>query len=181
MKLKILGFFVLLLMVTSSCNDVRPCDKVFHRILGEWIKEAKNLDLIGVGPGGGIKEEKITNLGITFRTEEMMNLSEAREKIVAVCSLVSNIVERHPEYLGYFPDYRLDINTIETGIIGPAPPDADTDHISAVILVVGNVAYFSAESQKERHMSTRVHEETYEEALEIVQQGSTSVTQAEPA
>ena len=179
--MKILSSIILMLMMLTGCSSKYPCDKPFHRILGAWVKESKKIGLVAVGTGGGIKDEKIRSLGVSFETKEMMSLETAREKMIECYGLLLNILDQYPEYDEFFSEGEFNINIASFDIGGPIPEDPHIDYISAALLVLGNISYYRLDPETNSYPSIEVHEETYEEALEIVQQGSTSVTQAEPA
>ncbi len=172
---------MLIILVLTGCSSKYPCDKPFRRILGGWVKESKKIGLVAVGTGGGIKDEKITELGVSFETKEMMSLETAREKMIECYGLLLNILDQYPEYDEFFSEGEFNINIASFDIGGPIPEDPHIDYISAALLVLGNISYYRLDPETNSYPSIKVYAETYEEALEIVQQGSTSVTQAEPA
>ncbi len=181
MKLGLRIHLFLLLVFVGCISSEYSCDKTFRRILGEWVKKSRKEGLIAVGTGGGIKDEKITRLGISFDTTEVMYIDAAREKILDTYGLLLNILDQHPEYNIFFPGGEFKIDIVSLSVLGPAPEDPYVDYVSAVSLRFGEVYYNKIDPDEKIRPYIHLHEETYEEALEIVQQGSASVTQAESA
>ncbi len=175
----IFTFKLLVLITLTGCSFKYPCDKPFNRILGGWVKESRKIGLVAVGTGGGIKDEKITELGVTFDTEGVMYIDTARKKLVAVYQLLQSVIEKYPEYDEFFPEGEFKINIASIGVLGPAPEDPYVDYVSAVSLCFGKVYYYKIDPDEKIRPYIHLHEETYEEALEIVQQSFARAKQAE--
>jgi hypothetical protein len=171
-------FFFSFLTILNSCNskmqnsqnDFSNIDKFSIKITNETAKDLlkeKNLKMIGYG--GKTPNQKILTFRITFNYEKPLTIPEARELLVySVNKFVKNI-NNYNEIKPYLANYPVTEKNIEIiiishgldGRIAPIPFIAFSDSIEGTLQYQTNTTPL-----------TIVHEETFEEAEQIVKEAN---------
>ncbi len=165
MRIKCLIFFLLILSACEDKYDFAHEPKYVHLAYGIMNKTAielnkeKKMQLIGIG---GAMMHEVEELDMDFVISEKLELKQARELMVFTVSLLLKNVNTNEEirpYLVHYPFTAKDLSIIIT-----STQYQDTPIIGA-FLSFDKIRY----KIPGEPMSIQIHEETYEEALKIIE------------
>ena len=131
------------------------------------IKE-KCPELRPIGTGGGVRDGKITLLGITFKVETVLHLDSARNYIVRTGEEMLRVINSNEEYRDWFQDNQASPSNFDLTIIGQASDNHSNNYIYWVSICGGQVCYFV--ENEDFFGATLTHEETFIEAQKRVQE-----------
>ncbi len=171
-RLKISSFFLSLLFILG-CSQRDPYD---YEVIADQITKQtilqleKEKGLIAIGTGGGMMGD-IYNMGISFQYFQPLNLEESRKLLVYTVQTYLNNINSNKEVRPYLHNYPFPIKNIEIRIWG-RQPNGDIlppNQLGYICALDGVLSYESSKSGKFEPRKILL-EETYEEALKIVEE-----------
>ena len=100
-----------------------------------------------------------------------MNLERARELIVASGLELQHLINSNPEYAQYFENNHAEVRQFDNDIMGLSPTEG-FDYIKVVFMIKGTLVYKTEGDPMKPYIP--VHEETFEEAVAILQKQANS-------
>ncbi len=165
MKIKCLIFFLLMLSACGDKYDFAHEPKYVHLAYGIMNKTAielnkeKKMELIKIG---GAMMHEVEELDMSFVFSEKLELKQARELMVFTVSLLLKNVNTNEEIRPYLIHYPFTAKDLYICLVSSQDQYNTIDVISSSS---GKIRYkISGEP-----MSIQIHEETYEEALKIIE------------
>ena len=158
--------FLVFIGVRSLMDDRSDKVKIVHKITGETAKEIyKKLDLRCVGTGGQMMYE-IKSLFMAFKSSVPFEIDQARNLLVQCVQIYLKNINASKKIQPYLSNYPFENKNIRISIHCPVDGNG-LEHLFYVTIRNGTISY-----QKDRGReipSETIHEETYEEALKILE------------
>ena len=167
---RILSCFILIVL-TFGCTKNPDYEVLANRVIKQTIEQLRSeKDLRAIGTVGQMMGD-IQLLGVEFYYYHLVNLSEARELLVYVSQVFLSNINENKEVRPYLHNYPFTAKNIEVKIWmhqpnGDDPPQGD---IEVVSLRNGKMIY-RLTAPSEFAPWPVLHEESYEEALKIVEE-----------
>ena len=128
------------------------------------LKNTNGLTLTGIG--GGIRDEKIAIFGVGYEICKDVQINEARKNIVNLIEFYLHKINSDPELEGLLLNNPFNPKNLELGIRYVEPNGKYSSAIAHSFTKEGKVFYSNYDPINDR--LERIHQETYEEALAIV-------------
>ena len=167
--LKISPFFLSLLFIFGCSRDSKHifiADQLTKQT-ADQLKKEKGLSLIAIG--GGMMGD-IQAMGADFAYFNLVNLQEARKLIVYASQCYLKNINSNKKIRPYLHNYPFDIKNISVLIVinHPETLSLEKKNICCISIVKGIISY-NLESPTRYAPMPLLKEETYEEALKIVE------------
>ena len=180
------SFVIILILLTSSCNEspkefklISPseagktesadyCADYVTALFANKVHMEKGLILTGTG-GGGSSEKGLTMLSVSFEKDQKIDLSEARKLIVECTDEFVSEINSSLDLKKHLFSVPFTYENIKISILFVDQKEHEfvsPPFISAIRISEGEIRYKIHEND---HLKM-VKEETYEEALEILEQ-----------
>lgn len=170
------------LFAFSYCNAKDSSEKnsnkyvpYVKKVTSEFIKEVKNeSDLICSGTGGGMPYN-VESIFVSFISLEPASINKARELELFCINKLLRIVNNSKKLRPYLSDYPFTYKNIDISIVfldqsGDYHQDGEVSH---VFRAKNKVFYYKKDPKTRKQVSS--FEETFEEALEIINQKNDSL------
>ncbi|MFA6118866.1 MAG: hypothetical protein WCT85_05535 [Parachlamydiales bacterium] len=170
MKLKV--FFILILnLLLISCSkeerDMHKRNKIEQKLLLKTTNQLESEKQLKFTGYGGSSDKGLTMLSLSFEADKNYDIQTGR-KLIVYCAekFLENINsdEKIRPYLKSYPFHSKDIQLFIS--INNKSKISDENHLESIILGKGSIDYLIYD---ENHRLKTVREETYEEALNIIQ------------
>ena len=164
--------------ILFSCNkhQIPEYERIADAITAKTAKKMaseRNLQLIGIG--GGMMDN-VRMMAMSFNYDHELTIEEGRELVVYCVEKYLSAINSNEQIRPYLKNYPFRSENIEIRIFlyKPGHQDVPIGALSVVGAYTGTLAYKTRE--EESISLKRVHEETYQEALEILAQTGSRVT-----
>ncbi|MCH9610421.1 MAG: hypothetical protein S4CHLAM81_12770 [Chlamydiales bacterium] len=162
---------LLFLILLAGCAKHQPktCSDHLDDILSQFTDEQQAEHFSVVVTGGGAGKDNIRVLKASFETYEVLTVEKGREQIIRMSDQLVEMINTNPVYRNCFASSEPIEMRFDLAIHGSDPKHKGQDFITAVSLYHGTVRYFLIDLSNSDDGDGVVHEETYEEAVEILQ------------
>lgn len=164
-----MNFFLSMMAVLSifGFRSAKDPDAVLDRKIWEYsriLQTTNNLQVSGLGRG--FKDEKIAIVGVDYNIYKDVQLDEARINIVKLTEFYLHKINSDPELQPLLFTRPFNLKNLELGISYMRPTGGFSAEIARSFAKEGLVYYSKYDPSNGR--LERIHIETYEEALAIV-------------
>ena len=145
-------------------------DIVSEEIISSFIEIMKEKcpELRPIGTGGGVRDGKITVIGVVFQDDHPITLLQARSYIVTCGIEMEKIILENPEYLKFFDPDVSPVVTFDHAIIAARSEIYPLCSIVQTSMYQGDIRYRIYED--EDRLPTNILEEPFEEARLLVKE-----------
>ena len=161
--------YCLLSCFLYCCSDPRSeREKVRDHVLVQFSRQMQKKNLYAAGLGGGYSiNNKINLMDVTFNYYEVMDIETARTLIVESTNELLDLINIDIKNKEFFEVFPTNVDTLSISIIGQMP-ESSRDYIRLVSVIKGRVYYCTDDPTRKIMPFIDVHEETFEEAKNIL-------------
>ncbi len=146
-----------------------PYLKDANKVRDETIVEIEDSTPLRAAGVAGAMLGSIKMLGLTFESKQKFSIDQAREYTIYCARKLLVNINNNKEIEPYLTPSPFGPKNIEISLfVGRFRPENTLDELSMVVLEDGIIRYTSIDGKT--YKSELLHKETYEEALEIVQE-----------
>lgn len=167
--MKRMALFLLALFFIPSCGPtLPPKEKITLKLLNSFATQQKvenNLQVIGVG---GAMPQKVQMVDLHFITKKQPTLQQARKLYVHVVETLLAQINSNSEIRPYLKDYPFTHHNISLLISFETESGRDAEPPFIALVGIANGRIFYSINNRETDLLETIHEEAYEEVLNIV-------------
>ncbi|NGX43759.1 MAG: hypothetical protein K940chlam7_02061 [Chlamydiae bacterium] len=174
----LLSIFVAFLpLVLFSCDDGSPTNDKFsigHAILGnvnKTLSSRHNMNMGGFREATHRDDKKYKTMGLCFQIQRPVSKEEGRKLLIDCAEELLSQINTHPDFQQFMHEYPFTVKNIEIVMYVSTETGGTVYHPEIAIFSFsrGKVEYLT-NSPENRYVFYSEEEETYEEALRIIEE-----------
>ncbi|MFA6502233.1 MAG: hypothetical protein WCT85_05530 [Parachlamydiales bacterium] len=170
MKFKIFFLLILNILLISCSKEERDMHRrknIEQKLLLKTTNQLEKEKQVKFSGFGGSSDNGLTMLSLSFETDKDYDILTGRELIVYCAEEFLKNINSDEKIKPYLKNYPFDSKNIKVFLLTDIKNDSSDDkHIKSIVLSHSNIIYDIYDENK--NLIT-IHEETYKEALNIIQ------------
>ncbi len=164
--------FILIFLVFISCTTeygMNERDRQICLMVKDFASEqiSKDMYFAGIGQGVDHENDKHNFIKVVLNKEKIEGIQEARQLLVGTIINFVNYINQRESVQPYLAVRPFSVKNIEVAI---DVPGAESGGIEFVFNIENKLYYYASNKDPEILKAVKLHEETFEEAVEILKQ-----------
>ncbi len=170
------SFFFMSPMLISQEHKSPEYVYYVNEIFRSFSKQVKQEFGLDCESTGGSMPYDVQEISMSFNSDQTATLQEARELEVKVTEKFIELINAHEKIRPFLREFPFPPNRATVMISFEKPKKMNLNNYVELVLQVKNIIYYESKKNTPPYNYETIKEESYEEALKIVQGKSTDVS-----